>query len=66
VPVRVPVPVPGPVRVPVRELELGRARGLAQGPVTGDYLEAIAATRATVSSNVADEFLQDIEPIARV
>jgi hypothetical protein len=40
--------------------------GEALGPVTGDYLEAIAATGATVSSDVADEFLQDIELIARV
>ena len=38
----------------------------ATGPVTLDYLEAIAATRATVSRDVAAEFLQDIELRARL
>ncbi len=38
----------------------------ATGPVTADYLEAVAATRATVSQDVADEFLQDIELLARL
>jgi GNAT superfamily N-acetyltransferase len=38
----------------------------ATGPVTEDYLEAVAATRATVSQGVADEFLQDIDLLARL
>jgi hypothetical protein len=42
--------------------------GVGWGPTPGDgdYLESIAATRATVSSDAADEFLQDIRLIARV
>ncbi|MHB1172666.1 MAG: ATP-binding protein [Lacisediminihabitans sp.] len=36
------------------------------GPSTGDYLEAIAETRATVSAEVAQEFREDIERIARL
>lgn len=39
---------------------------VAAGPVTEDYLEAIAGTRMTVSPDVAEEFLQDIELIARL
>ncbi|TXN32803.1 ATP-binding protein [Lacisediminihabitans profunda] len=38
----------------------------ATGPVTEDYLEAVAATRATVSQDVGNEFLQDIELLARL
>lgn len=36
------------------------------GPRTEDYLAAIAETRATVSSDVADAFLEDIGSIARL
>jgi MoxR-like ATPase/GNAT superfamily N-acetyltransferase len=36
------------------------------GPQTVDYLEAVAETRATVSTEVADAFLEDIELIARL
>jgi len=35
------------------------------GPSTEDYLAAIAKTRATVSSVVAEEFREDIEALAR-
>ncbi|MBC7519371.1 MAG: AAA family ATPase, partial [Microbacteriaceae bacterium] len=38
----------------------------ATGPTTADYLGAIAGTRATVSIEVASEFLQDIELLARL
>jgi SpoVK/Ycf46/Vps4 family AAA+-type ATPase len=36
------------------------------GPRTEDYLEAIRATRTTVSPQVAAEFLEDIERLARL
>jgi transitional endoplasmic reticulum ATPase len=36
------------------------------GPETSDYVEAIRDTRATVSSEVAAAFLEDIERIARL
>ncbi|MEC5199273.1 transitional endoplasmic reticulum ATPase [Arthrobacter sp. PL16] len=36
------------------------------GPRTEDYLAAIAETRATVSREVAEAFLEDIESIARL
>jgi transitional endoplasmic reticulum ATPase len=36
------------------------------GPSTDDYLEAIAQTRATVSVDVAAQFREDIERIARL
>jgi GNAT superfamily N-acetyltransferase len=36
------------------------------GPYTSDFLDAIAATRTTVSPEVAAEFLEDIELLARV
>lgn len=38
----------------------------AAGPSSSDYLDAVADTRATVSREVADAFLEDIELIARV
>lgn len=38
----------------------------ATGPETRDYLEAIASTRATVSTEVAEAFLDDIDTIARL
>jgi len=36
------------------------------GPSTGDYISAIRSTRTTVSSQVAAEFLEDIERLARL
>lgn len=38
----------------------------AAGPTTADYLAAVAGTRATVSNEVAQEFLEDIDRIARL
>jgi transitional endoplasmic reticulum ATPase len=38
----------------------------AWGPATGDYVEAIRQTRATVSSVVAADFLEDINALARI
>lgn len=38
----------------------------AAGPSSSDYLDAVADTRATVSREIADAFLEDIESIARV
>ncbi|WP_104111825.1 MULTISPECIES: ATP-binding protein [unclassified Arthrobacter] len=37
----------------------------ARGPVTADYLETIAETKATVSDAVAADFLEDIAALAR-
>ncbi|TFB49886.1 ATP-binding protein [Cryobacterium tagatosivorans] len=37
-----------------------------EGPGTGHYLSAIDATRTTVSAQVAAEFLEDIERLARL
>ena len=36
------------------------------GPSTADYVEAILSTRTTVSAEVAAEFLEDIEELARL
>jgi len=36
------------------------------GPRTADYVEAIAGTKATVSAEVAADFLEDIETLARL
>lgn len=36
------------------------------GPVTGDYISAIASTRTTVSAESAEEFLEDIDSLARI
>jgi hypothetical protein len=36
------------------------------GPTTDDYLAAIGSTRTTVSPQVAAEFLEDIERLARL
>lgn len=36
-----------------------------RGPVSADYLETIAETRATVSDAVAADFLEDIDALAR-
>jgi len=38
----------------------------ARGPHLEDYVAAIAATRATVSAEVAAEFLEDIETVGRL
>lgn len=50
-----------------RALEKAVYDGDAQrrGPVTADYLETIADTRATVSDAVARDFLEDIDALAR-
>ncbi|MBT1001896.1 GNAT family N-acetyltransferase [Paenarthrobacter sp. DKR-5] len=40
--------------------------GTARGPATSDYLDAVADTRTTVGADVAQEFLEDIETIARL
>ena len=45
--------------------EAGEA-GAPAGPTTADYLSAIRATRTTVSAQVASEFLEDIERLARL
>ncbi|TAJ49425.1 MAG: ATP-binding protein [Herbiconiux sp.] len=37
-----------------------------QGPLTDDYLVAVTSTRRTVSDEVAAEFLEDIDRIARL
>src|SRR6478736_6430255 len=37
-----------------------------KGPVTQDYLDAIADTRTTVSAEVQEEFLEDIDLLGRV
>ena len=37
-----------------------------KGPVTQDYLDAIADTRTTVSEQVYQEFLEDIDVLGRV
>ncbi|ALV46219.1 AAA family ATPase [Arthrobacter alpinus] len=39
--------------------------GTQRGPVTADYLETIAETKATVSDAVAADFLEDIAALAR-
>ncbi|MGD8167289.1 ATP-binding protein [Herbiconiux sp. P16] len=38
----------------------------AAGPFTSDYLDAVRSTRRTVSEEVASEFLEDIDRIARL
>lgn len=48
-----------------RALDTG-IRDESAGPALANYLEAIADTRATVSSLVAEQFLEDIESIARL
>jgi SpoVK/Ycf46/Vps4 family AAA+-type ATPase len=37
-----------------------------KGPTTQDYLDAIADTRTTVSDDVHEEFLEDIDALGRV
>ena len=37
-----------------------------KGPATQDYLDAIAETRTTVSKEVHEQFLEDIEDLGRV
>ncbi|MGO1402019.1 MAG: ATP-binding protein [Flaviflexus sp.] len=45
--------------------EPAREIGVSEGPTVDDYLAAIAQTRATVSAEVAREFEEDIEALAR-
>ncbi|WP_062381487.1 ATP-binding protein [Demequina pelophila] len=47
-------------------LEQAVAGGGGSGPTTAHYLDAIAATRATVSAETADEFAEDIVAFGRV
>jgi SpoVK/Ycf46/Vps4 family AAA+-type ATPase len=42
------------------------ASNARKGPVTQDYLDAIADTRTTVSDEVHQDFLEDIDSLARV
>jgi transitional endoplasmic reticulum ATPase len=49
-----------------RALFQGADESLPGGPGTDDYLEAIQSTRTTVSAQVASEFLEDIELLARL
>ena len=49
-----------------RALFEGGEAGAPAGPTTADYLSAIRATRTTVSAQVASEFLEDIERLARL
>jgi SpoVK/Ycf46/Vps4 family AAA+-type ATPase len=45
----------------------GSSAGAAsEGPSTDDYLTAVRSTRRTVSDDVASEFLEDIDRIARL
>ncbi len=47
-------------------IEVDDPRQVAIGPRTEDYLEAVAATKATVSAEVAAQFLEDIADLARL
>jgi SpoVK/Ycf46/Vps4 family AAA+-type ATPase/L-amino acid N-acyltransferase YncA len=47
------------------EEALEGAPGAGEGPSTRHYLEAVAATRKTVSAETAAEFVEDIERLAR-
>ncbi|WP_084074326.1 ATP-binding protein [Demequina sp. NBRC 110052] len=47
-------------------LEAAVDGGGAAGPTTADYLEAVSVTRATVSDEVASQFAEDIETLARL
>lgn len=47
-------------------LEAALDGGSALGPSTADYLQAAAATRATVSDEVAAAFVEDIATLARL
>ncbi|MEF2975957.1 ATP-binding protein [Subtercola sp. YIM 133946] len=49
-----------------RALREPRGPGIENELSTGDYLAALDATRATVSDEVASEFLDDIDSIARL
>lgn len=49
-----------------RALFAGVDESAPGGPGTGDYISAIRATRTTVSAQVAAEFLEDIERLARL
>ena len=45
--------------------DLAPTIGTTEGPSVDDYLSAISQTRATVSAEVAREFEEDIEALAR-
>lgn len=47
-------------------LEAAVDGGGSAGPTTADYLAAVSATRATVSDEVASQFAEDIETLARL
>jgi GNAT superfamily N-acetyltransferase len=47
-------------------IDLGTAGDVEAGPVLSDYLEAIHATRVTVSESTARDFLDDIDALARL
>jgi AAA+ superfamily predicted ATPase/N-acetylglutamate synthase-like GNAT family acetyltransferase len=49
-----------------RALFTGQDATAPAGPTTDDYLAAIGSTRTTVSPQVAAEFLEDIERLARL
>lgn len=49
-----------------RALFTGQDATAPAGPTTEDYLSAIGSTRTTVSPQVAAEFLEDIERLARL
>jgi SpoVK/Ycf46/Vps4 family AAA+-type ATPase len=49
-----------------RALEASLNGSGREGPVTEDYLSAVAGTRATVSPEVAAEFEEDIVRLARL
>jgi transitional endoplasmic reticulum ATPase len=49
-----------------RALFSGAGESAPAGPSTGDYVSAIQSTRTTVSAQVAAEFLEDIEGLARL
>ncbi len=49
-----------------RALFAGADESAPGGPSTGDYISGIRATRTTVSAQVAAEFLEDIERLARL
>jgi SpoVK/Ycf46/Vps4 family AAA+-type ATPase/N-acetylglutamate synthase-like GNAT family acetyltransferase len=49
-----------------RALFSGEGAAVPAGPTTQDYVSAIRSTRTTVSPQVAAEFLEDIERLARL
>ena len=43
-----------------------RDRPAVSGPATDDYLAALAETRPTLTTEIVDDFTEDIEAIARL